>query len=45
MKFILDYGNDLRVKVKSQAAQEKISMNDLITKAIELYLKSIKEEK
>lgn len=45
MKFILDYGNDLRVEVKSQAAQEKISMNDLIVKAIQQYLKIVKGEK
>lgn len=45
MKFILDYGNDLRVEVKSQAAQEKISMNDLIIKAIKMYLAAVKGDK
>lgn len=45
MKYMVDFDNNLRADVKYQAAQEKISMNDLIIKALEQYLKTVKGEK
>lgn len=45
MKYMIDFDNNLRADVKYQAAQEKISMNELITKAIQQYLKTVKGEK
>lgn len=45
MKYMLDFGGDLRTEIKKQALEEKISMNDLIVKAIQQYLKTVKGEK
>lgn len=38
MKYMLDFDNEMRAEVKKVAAQERISMNDLIVKAVGLYL-------
>lgn len=35
---MLDFDNEMRAEVKKVAAQERISMNDLIVKAVGLYL-------
>ncbi|NCC88659.1 MAG: toxin-antitoxin system HicB family antitoxin [Clostridia bacterium] len=41
MKYMLDISNELRAEIKYQAANEKISMNDLITKAVQSYLAKV----
>lgn len=45
MKYMLDFSGELRTKIKLQAVEEKISMNDLIVKAVQLYLDALKEVK
>lgn len=44
VKFMLDFSEDLRTKVKVKAAEQKTSMNDLIIKAIQMYLAAKKGE-
>ena len=44
MKFMLDFSENLRTEVKVKAAEQKTSMNDLIVKAIQMYLKVSKGE-
>lgn len=41
MKYMLDLDNQLRADIKYHAAQEKISMNDFIIKAITYYLRKV----
>ena len=44
VKFMLDFSEELRTKVKVKAAEQKTSMNDLIIKAIQMYLAAKKGE-
>jgi hypothetical protein len=41
MKYLLNLENNLRAKIKLQAVIEGISMNELIEKAIDLYLSTV----
>lgn len=44
MKYMLDLTQDLRTEIKVQAAKQGTSMNDLIVKAIQMYLEALKWE-